>query len=158
MQKQNNIVNENIDKELLNILENNKIKYTEIKYLDKGTFNKVYLIINNDIKFIIKYQNLKNKKNLLYYEYLLLYNSLTNGNYIVNLYNINNKSYYYKKDEYVFLCQEYLYQTNQIKVKQSKKINQLISELKNTKSINQLFGETKIEMLKCKDDIQLSLI
>ena len=75
MQKQNNIVNENIDKELLNILENNKIKYTEIKYLDKGTFNKVYLIINNDIKFIIKYQNLKNKKNLLYYEYLLLYNS-----------------------------------------------------------------------------------
>jgi hypothetical protein len=43
--------------------------------------------------------------------------------------------------------QEYLYQTNQINIKQSKKINQLISELKNTKSINQLFGETKIDTI-----------
>jgi serine/threonine protein kinase len=111
MQKQNNTVNDNIDKELNKILEIYKIKYTDIQYLDKGTFNKVYLIINNNIKFIIKYQNLKNEKNLLYYEYLLLSNTLTNDNYVVNLYNINNKSYYCKKDEYVFLCQEYLYQT-----------------------------------------------
>lgn len=41
--------------------------------------------------------------------------------------------------------QEYLYKTNQINVKQSKKIIQLISELNNTKSLNQIFGESKID-------------
>lgn len=40
---------------------------------------------------------------------------------------------------------EYLYSSNQIIVKNSKKNNQLISELENTKSINQLFTETKID-------------
>jgi hypothetical protein len=40
---------------------------------------------------------------------------------------------------------EYLYKTSPISIKNSKKINQLISELKNTKSISQLFAETKID-------------
>jgi len=40
---------------------------------------------------------------------------------------------------------EYLYETNEINIKNSKKINQLITELKDTKSINRLFAETKID-------------
>jgi hypothetical protein len=40
---------------------------------------------------------------------------------------------------------EYLYKTNKIKINKSKKVNQLIDELKNTKSINQFFAETKID-------------
>ncbi|MFV0148482.1 hypothetical protein OBK08_10965 [Empedobacter falsenii] len=43
---------------------------------------------------------------------------------------------------------EYLYSTSEIKINKSKKINQLISELKNLKSINQLFAETKIDTIK----------
>ncbi|MBF4471576.1 hypothetical protein [Flavobacterium sp. HJJ] len=42
---------------------------------------------------------------------------------------------------------EYLYRTSKIDIKNSKKINQLISELKNIKSINQLFTETKIDTI-----------
>lgn len=40
---------------------------------------------------------------------------------------------------------EYLYNTEQIKIKNSKKINQIIDELTNTKSISQLFAESKID-------------
>lgn len=40
---------------------------------------------------------------------------------------------------------EYLYNTGQIKIKNSKEINQIIDELTNTKSINQLFTESKID-------------
>lgn len=42
---------------------------------------------------------------------------------------------------------EYLYKTNQIKVEKSKKVDQLITELKNTKSINNIFGDAKIDTI-----------
>ncbi|MEM0543273.1 hypothetical protein WFZ85_11650 [Flavobacterium sp. j3] len=48
--------------------------------------------------------------------------------------------------------QEYLYQTNQINIKQTRKINQLLTELKNTKSITQIFRETKIDTILIKEN------
>lgn len=95
-----------------NILVKLQIKYKEIIYLDKGTYNDVYeVIVNNSTNFIIKYQNLKNSKNLLYYEYLLLNNFINNSNLIVSLYNFNNKSYITKNNEYALLFQEKLSET-----------------------------------------------
>ncbi|RZL62233.1 MAG: hypothetical protein EOO93_09760 [Pedobacter sp.] len=43
--------------------------------------------------------------------------------------------------------QEYLYQTKKINLKKSKKVNQLLTELKNIKSVNQIFRETKIDTI-----------
>lgn len=43
--------------------------------------------------------------------------------------------------------QEYLYKTRQINIKQSKKVNQLLAELKNVKSVNQVFKETNIDTI-----------
>lgn len=52
--------------------------------------------------------------------------------------------------------QEYLYHTEQLTVKQSKKVDQLVRELENTKSINQVFKESKIDTVLIKDNpIQL---
>lgn len=48
--------------------------------------------------------------------------------------------------------QEYLYQARQLNVKHSKKVNQLLTELKNTKSINQIFKETKIDTVLIKQN------
>jgi len=48
--------------------------------------------------------------------------------------------------------QEYLYQTRKLNYKQSKKVNQLLTELKNTKSINQIFIETKIDTILIKQN------
>jgi hypothetical protein len=48
--------------------------------------------------------------------------------------------------------QEYLYQTRQINIKQSKKVNKLLTELENTKSINQIFRESKIDTVLIKQN------
>ncbi|MCU0351633.1 MAG: hypothetical protein MUF43_12545, partial [Flavobacterium sp.] len=48
--------------------------------------------------------------------------------------------------------QEYLYQSRQINIKQSKKVNQLLTVLKNTKSITQIFRETKIDTVLIKQN------
>mgnify|MGYP000291156301 CR=1 FL=1 len=48
--------------------------------------------------------------------------------------------------------QEYLYQTRQLNIKHSKKVNQLLTELKNIKSINQIFKETKIDTVSIKQN------
>jgi hypothetical protein len=48
--------------------------------------------------------------------------------------------------------QEYLYQTKQLNIKYSKKVNQLLSELDNIKSINQIFIETKIDTILIKQN------
>jgi hypothetical protein len=48
--------------------------------------------------------------------------------------------------------QEYLYQTRQLNFKQSNKVNQFLTELKNAKSINQIFRETKIDTILIKEN------
>ncbi len=47
---------------------------------------------------------------------------------------------------------EYLYRTNQIKIKKSKKVNQLITELESIKSVNKLFAETKIDTTTIREN------
>lgn len=100
--------------ELKKILSEHKILYDNIEYLDKGTFNIIYLITYKNSKYILKYQNLVNNKNLLYYEYILLLQTFNHNN-IVKLDSINNKNYIYKKDSYSILLQEYLNKNLQIK-------------------------------------------
>ena len=103
-------------KEILDILD---IKYLDIKYLDKGTYNEVYEVIQyNTNNYIVKFQNLKNNKNILYYEYLLLQNYINDSNLIVSLYeNKKYKSYYTKNNEFAILFQEKLYETLSSKIK-----------------------------------------
>lgn len=48
--------------------------------------------------------------------------------------------------------QEYLYQTRQLYFKQSKKVNQLLTELDNIKSINQIFRESKVDTILIKEN------
>ena len=48
--------------------------------------------------------------------------------------------------------QEYLYQTRQLNFKQSKKVDQLLNELKNIKSVNQIFKETNIDTILIKQN------
>src|SRR5690606_11136779 len=43
--------------------------------------------------------------------------------------------------------QEYLYQTKQLSIKHSKKVNQLLTELNYIKSVNDIFKETKIDTI-----------
>lgn len=51
-----------------------------------------------------------------------------------------------------FNNQEYLYQTKQLNIKYSKKVNQLLRELDNIKSINQIFTEAKIDTILIKQN------
>lgn len=154
--------------EIKSILQSNNILYDNIEFINKGTFNKVYLISYQNTKFIIKYQNLKNDKNLLYYEYLILSNHLTDTNYIVNIYFINKQTYYYKKDEYALLCQEYLYNTiNEKKIEYNFSINdilnigiQLIKIMEYIHSKKYLYIDLKPDniMFKNKTDLSIKLI
>lgn len=108
--EQNNITEQNNDIKESNDIILELFKYTDIKLLQTESFINIYLVTINDTKFIVKYQDLKtNSKNLLYYEYLLLSNNLINNDLFVNIHYINEKAYYYKKNEYVLFCQEYLY-------------------------------------------------
>jgi serine/threonine protein kinase len=121
---------------LKNILDKININYDKLIYLDKGTYNEVYEIVINNKNFIIKYQNLKNKKNILYYEYLLLQNFINNSQLIVSLYKNNNKTYFTKQNEYAILFQEKLYETLHSKNKSYtftfNEIIEIISQLVNT--------------------------
>lgn len=119
IQKSLNEKNINKDDELIlelkNILTKYKILYDSIEYLDKDTFNIIYLISFQNNKYILKYQNLLNNKNLLYYEYILLSQVFNNNNNIVKLDSINKKNYIYIKDSYSILLQEYLIENLQRK-------------------------------------------
>mgnify|MGYP000088259163 CR=1 FL=1 len=119
IQKSLNEKNINKDDELIlelkNILTKYKILYDSIEYLDKDTFNIIYLISFQNNKYILKYQNLLNNKNLLYYEYILLSQLFNNHNNIVKLDSINKKNYIYIKDSYSILLQEYLIENLQRK-------------------------------------------
>jgi serine/threonine protein kinase len=121
-QSNNNI---NTNNNLFNIAKINEIlikipelsNYLHLEYINSGTFVDVYKInINNNI-YALKYQDLHNKKNVLYYEYLLLSNHINNHINIVNNHinivneNVKNtklKSYYFKNKEYVLILTEYL--------------------------------------------------
>lgn len=105
--KKNNKMNINLE----SILIENNILFDSIELLNSGTFNIVYLIKYQENKYIIKYQNLKDNKNLLYYEYLLSFNHFNNKLYFPELIYFNDKTYFVKKDEYALLCQEFLYFT-----------------------------------------------
>jgi serine/threonine protein kinase len=93
----------------------NNILYDSIEYLNKGTYNEVYLVKYQNINFIIKYQDIQNNKNILYYEYILLSNIFNNHNNIVKLYSNNSKNYFYEKDKYAILLEEYLNYTLDLK-------------------------------------------
>lgn len=117
-----NIINKNINNTeiIKNILDTLNITYQDIIYLNKGTYNEVYEIIqnNNNNNYIVKFQNLKKNKNILYYEFLLLQNFINDSNLIVSLYkNKKYKSYYTKNNEFAILFQEKLYETLSSKIK-----------------------------------------
>ena len=111
--------NNNNDNDKLIILKKklnmNNILYDSIEYLNKGTYNEVYLVKYQNNNFIIKYQDIQNNKNILYYEYILLSNIFNNHNNIVKLYSNNSKNYFYEKDKYAILLEEYLNYTLDLK-------------------------------------------
>lgn len=110
-ENKNNNDNDKILVQIKNILTFNNILYDSIEYLNKGTYNKIYLVKYQNNQFIIKYQDIQNNKNLLYYEYILLSNIFNNHNNIVKLDFNNRKNYFYEKDKYAVLLQEYLMDT-----------------------------------------------
>lgn len=118
-----------------NILDKININYEKIIYLDKDTYNEVYEIVTKNNNFIVKYQNLNNKKNILYYEYLLLQNFINNSKLVVSLYKNNNKPYFTKQNDYAILFQEKLYESLYDKFKYCTFINEdiifIISQLIN---------------------------
>ena len=104
-------INDNIDTntsfDLLNII--NLIPdlsiFKNLTYLNKGTFNEVYKIVINDTVYALKYQNLKNVKNILYCEYILLSQTFNNN---ANIITTDLKCYYYKHKQYAILLTEYM--------------------------------------------------
>lgn len=156
-EKLNNKLNEN-DK-IINILNKYNINYSQIIYLNTGTFLEVFKIIDKyNNTYVLKYQNIKsNNINMLYYEYLLLYNHLNTCDNIIKLYNPltnnNNKinSYLLKKNEYAILFTEYIEETLTNKMKNYnftiddiKKIGiQLINIIKYIHSKKYLYNDLK---------------
>lgn len=99
-----NLFNINKITDIISLIKDLK-EYSSIDYINSGTYVDVYkLIINNNI-YALKYQDISNQKNMLYYEYLLLSKHLINHN---NIISINTKSYYYKSKNYALLLTEYI--------------------------------------------------
>lgn len=108
-----NIIEEPKKNELIKILNLLKINFTELEYINDGTFLNVYKIKINNEYYAIKFQLLTEKiKGLLYFEYQLLYNHICKNDYIVKLPNNNSiKPYYGKNNEYMILFNELLHET-----------------------------------------------
>ena len=75
--------------------------YSNLEYLNSGTYVDVYKIEIDNKVYALKYQDLSNNKNMLYYEYLLLSKHFIGHENIVEVY-----SYYFKTKKYALLLVE----------------------------------------------------
>lgn len=80
-------------------------KFKLIEYINSGTYVDVYKLEYNNKIYALKYQDLSNEKNMLYYEYLLLSKHLIDN---INIVKLNSKSYFYKNKQYALLLMEYI--------------------------------------------------
>lgn len=104
-----NLININ-KKENINI-NNFKIKdFTIIKKIGNGTFGDVYKINHNITKEIYALKINNTKKDLLYYEYLLLSQHFIDNNYFPKLLEYPNISYK-KEKNFIYLITEYFEET-----------------------------------------------
>jgi len=105
--KENNKEKSNDIESIINIIDSilDLKNYTKLTYLNSGTFYEIYKIIINDKTYAIKFQNLENNKNILYYEYLLFSNIFNNNE---NILKIEKNKYYYKSKQYAILLTEYM--------------------------------------------------
>lgn len=101
-------INDDYDDYIYNISSELNINKNDITFINKGNYGYVYKVLLDSKFYAVKYQNLNNTKNIIYYEYLLL-KQFNDSNYIVKLYN-NNKQYYTKKDDFAFIITEILYE------------------------------------------------
>lgn len=127
--------------------------YSKLEYINSGTYVDVYkLEINNKI-YALKYQDLSNNKNMLYYEYLLLSKHFIGYKNIVEVY-----SYYFKPKKYALLLVEYInIHFDSIKLKTEDLIKnigiQLINAIKFIHSKKYLYIDLKPDNIMFKDDI-----
>jgi serine/threonine protein kinase len=77
--------------------------YSNLEYINSGTYVDVYKIKINNKLYALKYQDLSDKKNMLYYEYLLLSKHFIKHENIVEVY-----SYYFKTKQYALLLVEFI--------------------------------------------------
>ncbi len=77
--------------------------YSNLEYINSGTYVDVYKIKINNKLYALKYQDLSDQKNMLYYEYLLLSKHFIKYENIVEVY-----SYYFKTKQYALLLVEFI--------------------------------------------------
>ncbi len=75
--------------------------YSKLEYINSGTYVDVYKLEINNKLYALKYQDLTDNKNMLYYEYLLLSKHFIKNENIVEVY-----SYYFKAKKYALLLVE----------------------------------------------------
>lgn len=75
--------------------------YSNLEYINSGTYVDVYKLKINNKVYALKYQDLATNKNMLYYEYLLLSKHFIEHKNIVEVY-----SYYFKTKKYALLLVE----------------------------------------------------
>ena len=75
--------------------------YSNLEYINSGTYVDVYKLEINNQLYALKYQDLSNNKNMLYYEYLLLSKHFMEHENVVEVY-----SYYFKTKKYALLLVE----------------------------------------------------
>jgi serine/threonine protein kinase len=152
-----------ISKIILNI---SKLKnYTNLEYINSGTYVDVYKLIINDKIYALKYQSLHNQKNMLYYEYILLSNHLNNHINILSIYS-DQTIYCFKNKEYAILLTEYInlsynsfisnniYKNNIINIETIKHIAiQLINAIKYIHQKKYLYIDLKPDNIMFNDNI-----